>query len=142
MFVYFSKVNSILSAGFLVLLVVGCLLYFFENLSMELEVEALELANPGQQFYYQNGMMHTAFQTMECNVFHLPPYQPIDAAVIYNQTIYRKIREKKRSTGLAPQSDDNQNLLFNILSKIEWVIGSNGRELVADGFDALERPHS
>jgi hypothetical protein len=61
--------------------------YFFENLPIELKIEALETAHPEQDYFYQNGPIHTFVQTIECNVLQIPPYQHIDAATIYRQLI-------------------------------------------------------
>lgn len=55
------------------------IIYFFEDLPMELRVEAWVQAHPGRRAFYQNGPLHTFLSNLGCD------QQPIDAVLLYRQ---------------------------------------------------------
>lgn len=72
-----AKVSGVVALAF-------SLIYFFENLPLEVEIAALQRTAPATHYFYQNGLLHTLVQNVECNILHIPAFEPIDAAVIYN----------------------------------------------------------
>lgn len=72
-----------ISASFLALISTLCLVYFFEDLPIEIEVERWEQLHPGRYSYYQQGLMHNIVDNFSCNVLHGSPCAFLDAAYIY-----------------------------------------------------------
>lgn len=65
------------------------LLYFFEDLDIEMIVAARERAQPGIKCFYQQGFMHNQLGNFECNVLRMGEFYPLDAAVLYRMFRHR-----------------------------------------------------
>jgi len=78
-----KAVLSLICALPLTIFLAIALVYFFEDLPMEIQVQNWEKSHPGLKAFYKTGIVHTQVNNLACNFFKTGEVQGIDAVLIY-----------------------------------------------------------